>query len=109
MSRSLCASVAVALLVACGSASAAELEGSSQPAVFPRPPAPVLMPAGDRECSDGQSTYCIECWIIGTDASGKELTITAPKVSVFENQQASVRDVSQTPRPGKTQQIEWLE
>ena len=65
----------------------------------------MLVAAAD-ECD---TTYSVECWIVGADADGQELVITAPKISVFENQHASVRDVCQIPRPGNTEDVEWLE
>lgn len=109
MSRSLWTVAAGALFVACGSASAAAQERLSEPAFLPPPVATAPTPGADGACVDEGPSYCIECWIIGPDASGTEFTISAPKVTVFENQPASVRDSSQIPRPGKTQHIEWLE
>jgi hypothetical protein len=55
------------------------------------------------------TTYSIACRIVGADANGLELVITVPKISVFENQDASIRDVCQIPRPGNTDDVEWLE
>ncbi len=65
--------------------------------------------AGEFDAAASGRSYCVECWIVGTDTAGNELVITAPKVSLFENQKGWVRDVSRLPRPGKTETPEWLE
>jgi hypothetical protein len=65
--------------------------------------------AGEFDAAAPEQSYCVECWLVGSDTDGNELVITAPKVSLFENQKGSVRDVSRSPRPGKTETPEWLE
>src|SRR5687768_130900 len=65
--------------------------------------------AGEFDAAAPVRSYCVECWLVGSDTDGNALVITAPKVSLFENQKGSVRDVSRIPRPGKTETSEWLE
>lgn len=65
--------------------------------------------ADDSNCGDANKAYVIECRIVGRDPNGEELVIMAPKISVAENQQASIRDACQIPRPGNTDHVELLE
>ena len=58
-------------------------------------------PAGVRQ-------YAIECWF-DVYSSGKRVVVTAPKATISEGRTAMVRDVARLPRPGKTNEIEWLE
>jgi hypothetical protein len=63
----------------------------------------------DSQRGDTERAYVIECRIVGRDPNGQELVITAPKISVAENQPASIRDECQIPRPGNTDEVELLE
>ncbi len=53
--------------------------------------------------------YVVECWLVLADPTGKEHPVVAPKVTLEEGQQATVRDVSKRPLPGKTRQASWIE
>lgn len=52
--------------------------------------------------------YVIDTRLTTRDAAGREATLAAPRVITVENRLASIRVGSQTPRPGKTREIEWL-
>lgn len=56
-----------------------------------------------------KTTYVIETTIFGADVDGKETVLAAPRVAVCEDQLASVRIGSEIPRPGNTDDVEWLE
>jgi len=53
-------------------------------------------------------TYVIETRILGADSDGKETVLAAPKVAVLEEQAASIRIGSEIPRPGNTNEVEFL-
>ena len=63
----------------------------------------------DSTCGDSNKVYVIEFRIVGRDTDGQETVIIAPKISVAENQQASVRSTCEIPRPGNTDNVELLE